>query len=139
MPIQAGTRLDESVLEVREVHASAVQPGALTSPEEAVGQLLSVTRLPGDQITAATVGDVAEAAVIGVAHPKWDERPLLVVVRKQGKEPTREAILDYMKGRCAKWWLPDKIVFIDEIPKTGTGKFDKKVVRDQYSDLLMED
>src|SRR5690606_19679421 len=51
--------------------------------------------------------DVAEAAVIGVAHPKWDERPLLVVVRKPGKEPSKDAILDYMKPRCAKWWLPD--------------------------------
>ena len=81
--------------------------------------------------------DVAEAAVIGVAHPKWDERPLLVVVRKPGKEPTREAILDYMKGRCAKWWLPDDVVFVSEIPHTATGKIQKTTLRDQFRDYRL--
>ena len=81
--------------------------------------------------------DVAEAAVIGVAHPKWDERPLLVVVRKPGKEPTREAILDYMKGRCAKWWLPDDVVFVAEIPHTATGKIQKTTLREQFRDYRL--
>ncbi|MDN2582174.1 3-(methylthio)propionyl-CoA ligase [Aquibium sp. ELW1220] len=76
--------------------------------------------------------DVAEAAVIGVAHPKWDERPLLVIVRKPGKEPTREAILGFMEGKIAKWWMPDDVVFVAEIPHTATGKIQKTTLRDQF-------
>ena len=76
--------------------------------------------------------DVAEAAVIGVAHPKWDERPLLVVVRKPGKEPTKEAILGFMEGKVAKWWMPDDVVFVAEIPHTATGKIQKTTLRDQF-------
>jgi fatty-acyl-CoA synthase len=76
--------------------------------------------------------DVAEAAVIGVAHPKWDERPLLVIVRKPGKEPTREAILGFMEGKIAKWWMPDDVVFVSEIPHTATGKIQKTTLRDQF-------
>jgi fatty-acyl-CoA synthase len=82
---------------------------------------------------------VAEAAVIGVKHVKWQERPLAVVVARPGAEVTKEDILGFLEERVAKWWLPDEVVFVDELPKTGTGKFDKKVVRDQYSDLLLED
>jgi fatty-acyl-CoA synthase len=81
--------------------------------------------------------DVAEAAVIGIAHPKWDERPLLVVVRKPGKEPTREAILDFMAPRCAKWWLPDDVAFVDAIPHTATGKIQKTTLRDQFRDYRL--
>ncbi|WP_187970080.1 fatty-acid--CoA ligase [Aquibium microcysteis] len=76
--------------------------------------------------------EVAEAAVIGVAHPKWDERPLLVIVRKPGKEPSKEAILGYMDGKIAKWWMPDDVVFVDEIPHTATGKIQKTTLRDQF-------
>ncbi|PSM18315.1 3-(methylthio)propionyl-CoA ligase [Nitratireductor sp. StC3] len=81
--------------------------------------------------------DVAEAAVIGIAHPKWDERPLLVVVKKPGKQASREAILDYMKGRCAKWWLPDDVAFVDEIPHTATGKIQKTALREQFRDYRL--
>ena len=76
--------------------------------------------------------DVAEAAVIGVAHPKWDERPLLVVVAKPGKEPSKESILEYMRPRCAKWWLPDDVAFVAEIPHTATGKIQKITLREQF-------
>ncbi|HAC57643.1 MAG TPA: long-chain fatty acid--CoA ligase, partial [Rhodobiaceae bacterium] len=55
---------------------------------------------------------VAEAAVIGIAHPKWDERPLLIVVAKEGQEPTKDEILRYMEGKIAKWWMPDDVVFV---------------------------
>ncbi len=79
---------------------------------------------------------VAEATVVGLKHLKWQERPAAFVVK--ASEVTEEELLDFLKDRVASWWLPDRIVFIDAIPKTGTGKFDKKVVRDQYSDLLME-
>jgi fatty-acyl-CoA synthase len=75
---------------------------------------------------------VAEAAVIGVHHPKWDERPLLVVVLKPGKTATREDILGYLNGKIAKWWMPDDVVFVDEIPHTATGKIQKTVLRETF-------
>jgi fatty-acyl-CoA synthase len=81
---------------------------------------------------------VAEATVVGLKHVKWQERPAAFVVRAAGSNITEEELDEYLVDKVAKWWVPDKIVFIDEIPKTGTGKFDKKVVRDQYSELLME-
>jgi fatty-acyl-CoA synthase len=76
--------------------------------------------------------DVAEAAVIGVVHPKWDERPLLIVVPKAGRTPTREAVLAYMDGKIAKWWMPDDVVVVDEIPHTATGKIQKTTLREQF-------
>jgi len=81
---------------------------------------------------------VAEATVVGLKHVKWQERPVAFVVRAEGADVGAEELIEHLMARVAKWWLPDKIVFVEEIPKTGTGKFDKKVVRDQYSDLLME-
>lgn len=81
--------------------------------------------------------DVAEAAVIGVRHPKWDERPLLVIVRKPGKEPTREEILGFMQGKVAKWWMPDDVAFVDEIPHTATGKIQKTTLRKQFQDYRL--
>lgn len=82
--------------------------------------------------------DVAEATVVGLKHVKWQERPAAFVVLAEGGEASEEDLISYLEDKVAKWWLPDRVVFIDEIPKTGTGKFDKKVVRDEYSDLLME-
>lgn len=81
--------------------------------------------------------DVAEAAVIGVAHPKWDERPLLVIVRKPGKEPSKEELLAFMDGKIAKWWMPDDVAFVDEIPHTATGKIQKTTLRDQFRDYQL--
>jgi fatty-acyl-CoA synthase len=75
---------------------------------------------------------IAEAAVIGVAHPKWDERPLLIIVLKPGKAATREEILAYLTGRIAKWWMPDDVVFTGDIPHTATGKIQKMVLRERY-------
>ena len=75
---------------------------------------------------------VAEAAVIGVYHPKWDERPLLIVQLKQGQTASREDILKFMDGKIAKWWMPDDIVFVDGIPHTATGKILKTALRDQF-------
>jgi fatty-acyl-CoA synthase len=75
---------------------------------------------------------VAEAAVIGVHHPKWDERPLLIVQLKAGETATREDILKYMDGKIAKWWMPDDVVFVDGIPHTATGKILKTALRDQF-------
>ncbi|PHP67152.1 long-chain fatty acid--CoA ligase [Zhengella mangrovi] len=77
--------------------------------------------------------DVAEAAVIGIAHPKWDERPLLVIVAKPGRSPSKDDILGFMEGKIAKWWMPDDVAFVDEIPHTATGKIQKTALRDQFS------
>jgi fatty-acyl-CoA synthase len=80
---------------------------------------------------------VAEAAVIGVRHPKWDERPLLVVVLKPQQRATREDILAFMKGKIADWWLPDDVVFLDEIPHTATGKIQKTTLREQMKEYVL--
>jgi fatty-acyl-CoA synthase len=77
---------------------------------------------------------VAEAAVIGVRHPKWDERPLLIVVLKPGQSASRDDILGYMRGKIANWWIPDDVVFAAEIPHTATGKILKTELRDRYKD-----
>ena len=77
---------------------------------------------------------VMEAAVIGIRHPKWDERPLLIIIPKKGESPTREEILGYMDGKIAKWWMPDDVVFVNEIPHTATGKILKTALRDQFKD-----
>ncbi|MET0727204.1 MAG: long-chain fatty acid--CoA ligase [Acidimicrobiales bacterium] len=75
---------------------------------------------------------VAEAAVIGVPHPKWAERPLACVVVKPGEELTKEELLTYLEDKVARWWLPDDVAFIEEIPKTSVGKFSKKDLRDKF-------
>ena len=80
---------------------------------------------------------VAEAAVIGVRHPKWDERPLLIVVAKKGRNPTREEMLDFIRPKVAKWWLPDDVVFVDEIPHTATGKIQKTTLRESFRDYRL--
>ena len=79
---------------------------------------------------------VAEAAVVGLAHPKWQERPVAFVVRAPGSAVTDADLAAFLEDRVAKWWLPDRYEFIDALPKTGTGKFDKKVLRKEHADLL---
>ncbi|MAW88825.1 MAG: long-chain fatty acid--CoA ligase [Phyllobacteriaceae bacterium] len=76
--------------------------------------------------------DVQEAAVIGLPHDRWQERPFLIVVAKAGRQPTREALMDFLAGRVAKWWLPDDIAFVDELPHTATGKLQKTKLREQF-------
>ena len=75
---------------------------------------------------------IAEAAVIGIPHPKWDERPLLIVVLKKGQNATRGEILKFLEGKIAKWWMPDDVVFVDEIPHNATGKVQKITLRDRF-------
>jgi fatty-acyl-CoA synthase len=81
--------------------------------------------------------DVAEAAVIGVAHPKWDERPLLVIVPKAGRTPSKDEMLAFMTGKIAKWWLPDDVVLVEAIPHTATGKIQKTVLREMFKDYRL--
>ena len=80
---------------------------------------------------------VGEAAVIGVKHSKWGERPLLIAVPKKGQAILKEEILAFMRGKVADWWLPDDVVFVTEIPHTATGKILKTALRDQYRDVLL--
>ncbi len=75
---------------------------------------------------------VAEAAVIGIAHAKWQERPLLIVVKKAGRETTRDELLQFLDGKVAKWWLPDDVAFVDELPHTATGKLQKMKLREAF-------
>jgi fatty-acyl-CoA synthase len=76
---------------------------------------------------------IAEAAVIGVPHPKWDERPLACVVVVPGEELNVAEVIDFLRPRLAKWQLPDDVVFITEVPKTSVGKFSKKTLREQFA------
>ena len=80
---------------------------------------------------------VAEAAVIGVRHPKWDERPLLIVVLKKDQTATKQDILGFMEGKIAKWWMPDDVTFVPEIPHTATGKILKTELRERFKDYTL--
>jgi len=83
----------------------------------------------------AAVGhpEIAEAAAIGIPHPRWAERPLLIVVRRGGSTVGRKELLTYLEGKVAKWWLPDEIAFVAELPHTATGKVSKKTLREEYA------
>lgn len=81
--------------------------------------------------------DVSLAAVIGVAHPKWEERPLLVVKAADGRKVSKEDMLNFLRDKVAKWWLPDDVVFVDDIPMTATGKISKLRLREQLADYSL--
>ena len=80
---------------------------------------------------------IAEAAAIAMPHPKWQERPMLVVVAHKGKEPSEEAIREHLKPRIASWWMPDDIAFVDELPHTATGKVSKLQLRERFKDHVL--
>ena len=86
------------------------------------------------ECVAAGHPKLLQAAVIGVPHPKWDERPLLIAVPRPGETPTRDELLAWLDGRVAKWWIPDDVVFVDKIPLTATGKISKIELRQQFKD-----
>ena len=81
---------------------------------------------------------VLQAAAIGIAHPKWQERPLLVVTKREGSSLSAAELLDYMRGKVASWWLPDAVEFVDQMPLTGTGKLWKLKLREQFKDYRLE-
>ena len=100
-----------------------------------------VIKSGGEWISSIEIENIAAghtkaelAAVIGVVHPKWDERPLLLVKLRPGETATREEFLAYLDGKIAKWWTPDDVVFVDEIPLGATGKIDKKLIRQRFSE-----
>jgi fatty-acyl-CoA synthase len=78
------------------------------------------------------------AAAIGVRHPKWEERPLLLVVPRQGCAPTRESVLAHIAEHFAKWQLPDEVILVESLPMTATGKISKKDLRAKFKDVLVE-
>jgi fatty-acyl-CoA synthase len=82
--------------------------------------------------TAVGCEGVAEAAVIGIPHPRWTERPLLIIVRKPGSEVTAEEVLAYLEGKIAKWWIPEAVEIVDELPHTATGKIQKMELREKF-------
>ncbi|MCH8057170.1 MAG: long-chain-fatty-acid--CoA ligase [Proteobacteria bacterium] len=82
---------------------------------------------------------VAEAAVIGLPHPKWGERPLLIIIRDAGSDIDKDGVMAYLDGKIAKWWMPDEVVFVDEIPHTATGKIQKMELRKQFKDFKLGD
>jgi fatty-acyl-CoA synthase len=87
------------------------------------------------ECVAAGHPKVQQAAVIGIPHPKWDERPLLVVVPRPGDPPSKEELLGWLDGRIAKWWIPDDVAFVEKIPLTATGKISKVELRRQFKDF----
>ena len=80
---------------------------------------------------------VAQAAAISIPHPKWQERPLLVVVLKPGQSATREEILEFLLGKVARWWIPDDVVFVEKLPLTATGKLSKLQLRKQFEGYVL--
>ena len=81
--------------------------------------------------------NVDQCAVIGVHHPKWEERPLLLVVQNKSSKANLESeLLDWFQNKVAKWWIPDKVIFIDELPLTATGKVSKLALREKYSKVV---
>ena len=88
----------------------------------------------------AAVGHPAlsEACVIGVAHAKWDERPILLAVKLPGQEVSEQQLLEYLQDKVAKWWLPDAVLFVSELPHTATGKLLKMVLREEYHNYLLD-
>ena len=82
--------------------------------------------------------DIAEACVVGIPHPKWDERPMLFVVTNSGEPIEKDGILEFLTSKVAKWWLPDEIIFLKELPHGATGKLQKFELREEYNNYYME-
>jgi acyl-CoA synthetase (AMP-forming)/AMP-acid ligase II len=82
---------------------------------------------------------VHEAAVVATSHPRWQERPLLLVHRKDGAKVTKEQILAFLSDKIVKWWMPDDVIFVDELPHTATGKVLKTRLRQEYGNWLVRD
>jgi fatty-acyl-CoA synthase len=110
---------------------------------EIVDRSKDVIKSGGEWISSAAVENaamghpaVAQAAVIGIAHPRWQERPLLVVVRRPGKDVTSQELIEFLRPQMASWWLPDDVAFIDQLPMTATGKIHKVSLRERFKDTV---
>jgi acyl-CoA synthetase (AMP-forming)/AMP-acid ligase II len=96
-----------------------------------------ISSIDVENAALAAVNGIANCAVIGVPHPKWNERPLLVVVKAPGAEPTKAEILDALGAKIAKWQMPDDVVFVEALPMTATGKISKKDLRAKFADYQL--
>jgi fatty-acyl-CoA synthase len=112
---------------------------------EIVDRSKDVIKSGGEWISSAAIENaamghpaVAQAAVIGVAHARWQERPLLVVVRREGKQVTKEELLEFLRPQMASWWLPDDVSFVETLPMTATGKIHKVTLREQFRDFVSQ-
>ena len=104
-----------------------------------------VVKSGGEWISTIDIENIAlghpaaeQTAVIGVPHPKWDERPILIVKLRDGQTATRQEFLDFLQGKIAKWWMPDDVVFVPELPHTATGKLSKLTLRQQFKDYRLD-
>jgi fatty-acyl-CoA synthase len=111
---------------------------------EIVDRAKDVIKSGGEWISSIELENIAvghpgvqEAAVIGAHHPKWDERPLLLVVAKEDSRPSREELLAWYEGKVAKWWVPDDVLFVDNLPHTATGKLLKSELKKRYADHIL--
>jgi acyl-CoA synthetase (AMP-forming)/AMP-acid ligase II len=112
---------------------------------EIVDRSKDVIKSGGEWISSAAIENaamghpaVAQAAVIGVAHPRWQERPLLVVVRREGQQVSREQLLEFLRPQMASWWLPEDVTFVEVLPMTATGKVHKVTLREQFKDFVSQ-
>jgi fatty-acyl-CoA synthase len=112
---------------------------------EIVDRSKDVIKSGGEWISSAAIENaamghpaVAQAAVIGVAHARWQERPLLVVVRREGKQVTKEELLEFLRPQMASWWLPDDVSFVAALPMTATGKIHKVTLREQFRGFVSQ-
>lgn len=110
-----------------------------------VDRAKDVIKSGGEWISSIDVENIAlghdgvvECAVVGVPHPKWDERPLLLVVKAEGSDLDKQGMLDYLSDKIVKWWMPDEVLFVEELPHTPTGKLLKRELRDQYQGVYTE-
>jgi len=99
-------------------------PGMMDEPGSLAGRINSPNPLRGP-----------EAAAVGIPHPKWDERPVLVVVAREGKEPPADEIIELLRPHFATWQLPDDVIYVDEIPHTATGKISKLELRQVLDEM----
>ncbi|MGD2133924.1 MAG: long-chain-fatty-acid--CoA ligase [Maricaulaceae bacterium] len=109
-----------------------------------VDRTKDVVKSGGEWISTIDIENIAvghpqltETCVIGMPHPKWDERPVLFAVARDGAAPSKEEVLGFLEGKIAKWWTPDDVVFVAELPHTATGKLDKKALRAEYKDYVL--
>jgi fatty-acyl-CoA synthase len=138
-------RSDEKILD----HEGFFDTGDVSTVDEhgfmqITDRAKDVIKSGGEWISSIEIENIAVghpkvelAAVIGAAHPKWDERPVLVIKLKPGESQDRQEHLDFLNGKIAKWWMPDDVVFVDDIPLGATGKVDKKLIRERMKDYRL--
>ena len=146
-PWIAGAYLKQDGADRRRLAADRRRRAALPDGTvEIVDRSKDVIKSGGEWISSAAVENaamghpaVAQAAVIGIHHPSWQERPLLVVVRRPDKDVTPAELIEFLRPQMASWWLPDDVTFVDALPMTATGKIHKVTLRERFKDYKLAD